>query len=70
MSVEFAPDGERIVWEDGPAGTGHYTVTAGPVARQGEHYCRSFLAEVLGDEGSAALGTACRGPDGSWVRSL
>ncbi|SHE89264.1 Surface antigen [Microbulbifer donghaiensis] len=66
QALEFAPDGQRIAWQDGGQ---NYAVTPGPVERRGDRYCRSFTAEVQsGEYPQSTQGAACRQPDGTWVQ--
>lgn len=68
--LEFAPEGQRVSWEGVQDGR-QYAVTPGSVRRQGDQYCRSYTAEVLGEGQSQAIpGVACRNQDGSWVQSF
>lgn len=70
QALEFAPEGERIIWEDNQ-GSAQYAVTPGAVQQQGDQYCRSFTAEVIGNgTNQSTRGSACRLPDGTWVQSL
>lgn len=67
QALEFAPEGERITWQEGNA---QYAVTPGPVERRGENYCRSFTAEIGGEYAERTRGSACRQADGTWVQSM
>ncbi|WP_346836966.1 glycine zipper 2TM domain-containing protein [Microbulbifer sp. SAOS-129_SWC] len=68
QALEFAPEGQRITWQN-PAGSEQYAVTPGAVEQRGDRYCRSFTAEVQsGQTPQTTRSTACRQPDGTWVR--
>ncbi|MEW5250500.1 RT0821/Lpp0805 family surface protein [Microbulbifer sp. 2201CG32-9] len=70
QALEFAPEGERITWDDTQGGA-QYVVTPGAVEQRGDHYCRSFTAEVSSrGESQSTRGSACRRADGTWVQSL
>ncbi|MCW8127031.1 glycine zipper 2TM domain-containing protein [Microbulbifer halophilus] len=64
QALEFAPEGQRISWQDGGR---QYAVTPGAIEQRGGSYCRSFTAELGGDQ--RTRGTACRRADGTWVKS-
>jgi surface antigen len=66
-ALETAPAGTPVTWSEG-----HFfgTVTAGPrFALGGNDRCRAFSHTVYLDSRPRAVpGTACREPDGTWVR--
>ena len=70
QALEFAPDGERITWQN-DQGNEQYAVTPGEIEMRGDQYCRDFTTEVFGNGADRSTrGTACRRPDGTWVRSI
>ncbi|HVV93421.1 MAG TPA: hypothetical protein VHD15_08385 [Hyphomicrobiales bacterium] len=66
-ALETAPAGTPVTWSEG-----HFfgTVTAGPaVAIAGNDRCRAFDHTIYLDSRPRSVpGTACRKPDGTWVR--
>ncbi|MCA0894882.1 glycine zipper 2TM domain-containing protein [Microbulbifer agarilyticus] len=70
QALEFAPEGERITWQN-TQGNENYAVIPGSVEMRGDQYCRSYTAEFFSNDASdSTRGTACRQPDGTWVRSI
>ncbi|WP_295800311.1 glycine zipper 2TM domain-containing protein [uncultured Microbulbifer sp.] len=70
QALEFAPEGERITWQDSQSNQ-QYAVTPGEIEMRGQQYCRSFTTEVFGHgDDRRTAGTACRQQDGTWVQAL
>ncbi len=67
QSLEYAPDGERVVWRN-PNDGARYEVT--PVETRdigGGTYCRTYETTVTIDRRTEIVrGRACREPDGRW----
>jgi surface antigen len=67
QTLEHAPDGEEIVWND-PENGSQYEVT--PIESYRDpagQYCREYQADaVIAGRTQRTYGRACRQPDGSW----
>jgi surface antigen len=64
--LEVAPSGRRVAWEQGPT---NYVVVPGEVQHVQGSYCRPYRMEVKTERGwQRTSGTACRRPDGVWIR--
>lgn len=66
-ALEYTPAGQAVAW--GKEGGRRYgEVVAGSPYRVGSQDCRQYVHTVtVGGQASAARGTACRNPDGSWT---
>ncbi|MBB5211198.1 glycine zipper 2TM domain-containing protein [Microbulbifer hydrolyticus] len=66
QALEFAPEGERITWQNENNGY-NYAVTPGAFEQRGDQYCRSFVTEIVGQDGQRTQDVACRRQDGTWA---
>ena len=69
QTLEYAPDDVPVSWRDPDTGN-TYTVT--PVRTYpapDNRYCREYQTDaMIGGRRQQVYGTACRQPDGSWLR--
>jgi surface antigen len=67
-ALEFAESGRKVTWQDRHTG-GQYAVMPGGIEHRAGRYCRPYDADVV-IEGKRwkTRGSACRQPDGVWIK--
>jgi surface antigen len=67
QTLEHAPDGETIYWNNQRDGTQYRVTPVKTYEAKGGRYCREYqTTSVIGGRRQQTYGTACRQPDGSW----
>lgn len=69
-ALEFGHTGQRVTWQDRHTGAKH-VVTPGRIERRADgRYCRPYETDlVVEGRRQNVRGTACRQPDGVWIRA-
>ena len=67
QTLEHAPDGETIYWNNQRVGTQYQVTPVKTYQTNGGRYCREYqTTSAIGGGTQQTYGTACRQPDGSW----
>jgi len=67
QTLEHAPDGETIYWNNQRADTQYQVTPVKTYQVNDGRYCREYqTTSVIGGRAQQTYGTACRQPDGSW----
>lgn len=67
QTLERAPTGQPIVWDNPDAGTRYQVVPTRTWEQAPGNYCRAYTTTVfIGNRMEQVEGTACRQPDGAW----
>ena len=67
QTLEHAPDGETIYWNNQRDGTQYQVTPVKTYETNGGRYCREYqTTSVIGGRTQQTYGRACRQPDGSW----
>jgi surface antigen len=67
QTLEHAPDGETIYWNNQQADTQYQVTPVKTYQVNDGRYCREYqTTSVIGGRAQQTYGTACRQPDGSW----
>jgi surface antigen len=69
QTLEYAPDHAPVSWRDPDSGNAYTVTPVRTYPAPGNRYCREYQTDaIIGGRRQQVYGTACRQPDGSWLR--